>query len=109
MNINFLPVLLAKELKNVEYLLNIWRTRRIRNIRLRQRLKGKRKKKMKRALEMGGWEKQQSAETKQNNKTTKVNTEKKRVQQITKSTRQNTRAAEGAQESQGAGSIGSFW
>lgn len=30
-------------------------------------------------------------------------------QQITKSTRQNTRAAEGAQESQGAGSIGSFW
>jgi len=36
---------------------------------------------MKRALEMGGWEKQQSAETKQNNKTTKVNTEKKRVQQ----------------------------
>jgi len=45
MNINFLPVLLAKELKNVEYLLNIWRTRRIRNIRLRQRLKRKRKKK----------------------------------------------------------------
>jgi len=41
MKINFFPLLLAEKLKNVEFLLNIWRTRRIRNIRLRQRLKGK--------------------------------------------------------------------
>jgi len=87
MKINFFPLLLAEKLKNVEFLLNIWRTRRIRNIRLRQRLKGK----PNRTEKSGGrgWQKytvkkKQSAETKQNNKTTKVNTEKERVQQIQK-------------------------
>lgn len=80
---------MAERLKNVEFLLNIWRTRRIRNIRLGRRLKGKtaqkiqkKKENERKREEKQSWLKQN--QTKQNNKTTKVNTEKEGVQQIQK-------------------------
>lgn len=56
---------MAVEHENVEFLLNIWRSHRIRNIRLRRRLKGKQTKA------------QQKIKIKENNKTTKVNSKKK--------------------------------